>query len=282
VAVKICVVEEVRRFLVASSAGLVVSGAVAVSSSEEEVWVVAVSYSVEAVWFTDFGFIILLKRKRSLGFKGLRMMESQNSYTMKIMVVVLVIGLLGGIVSAALVVPFFLKAGPLGETGATGLTGAQGPQGEQGPQGLPGNSGTNGIDAILQMAQNRNTTAVDVSASPMWTWINMSMFDSSMNMAIDVQQNSKLFVEFSTSHTLNSGASIMVRIVVDNVYNSTVYRASSSSPSSVTSTFPGHVEFLTGPLNSGQHTIEVQFQRNVGGPSTVLERALTATEITTP
>lgn len=234
------------------------------------------------MWFIDFEFIILLKRKRSLSLKGLRMMESQNSYTMKIMVIVLVIGLLGGIVSAALVVPFFLKPGQQGETGAIGLTGAPGPQGEQGPQGLRGNSGTNGTDAILQMVQNRNTTAVVVSASPMWTWINMSVFDSSMKMTIDVQQNSELFVEFSTSHTLNSGASILVRIVVDNVYNSTVYRASSSSPSSVTSTFPGHVEFLTGPLNSGQHTIEVQFQRDIGGPSTVLERALTATEITTP
>lgn len=209
-------------------------------------------------------------------------MESQNSYTMKIMVVVLVIGLLGGIVSAALIAPYFLKAGPQGETGATGATGptgAQGTQGELGPQGLQGDPGT---DAILQMVQNLNTTSIDVSASPMWMWINMSVFDSSMKMTIDVQQNSKLFVEFSTSHTLNSGASIMVKIVVDNVYNSTVYRASSSSPSSVTSTFPGHVEFLTGPLNSGQHTIEVQFQRDIGGPSTVLERALTATEVTTP
>lgn len=233
-------------------------------------------------WFVDFGFIILLKRKRSLGLKGSRMMESQNSYTMKIMVVVLVIGLLGGIVSAALIAPYFLKAGPQGETGAAGLTGAQGSQGLQGPQGLQGDLGTDGTDAILQMVQNRNTTAVDVGASSMWTWINMSVFDTSMQMTIDLQQNSKLFVEFSTSHTLNSGASIMVRIVVDNVYNSTVYRASSSSPSSVTSTFPGHVEFLTGPLNSGQHTIEVQFQRDIGGPSAVLERALTATEITTP
>lgn len=209
-------------------------------------------------------------------------MESQNSYTMKIMVVVLVIGLLGGIVSAALVAPYFLQAGSQGATGATGLTGptgAQGPQGEQGSQGLQGIPGTN---AILQMVQNRNITSIDVSASAMWTWINMSALDSSMKMTIDVQQNSKLFLQFSTSHTLNSGASILVRIVVDNVYNSTVYRASSSSPSSVTSTFPAHVEFLTGPLNSGQHTIEVQFQRDIGGPSTMLERALTASEITTP
>jgi len=197
---------------------------------------------------------------------------------MKVMVVVLVIGLLGGVVSAALVAPFFLKPGPQGETGATGQTGAQGPQGEQGLQGNPG------TDAILQIAQNRNETAVAVSGYDLYQWWNMSDFDASMRMTINVQQNSKLFVQFSSSHTLISGASILVRIVVDNVYNSTVYGASSPSPSSVTTTLPGHLEFLTGPLSSGQHTIEVQFQRNDAGanPSTVLERALTATEITTP
>lgn len=202
--------------------------------------------------------------------------NSQNSYTMKIMLVVLVIGLLGGIISAALVAPFFLKAGAQGATGATGQTGAQGPQGEQGLQGVPG------TDGILQIVQNRNETAVDVSAYGLNQWWNMSDFDPSMRMTISVQQDSKLFVQFSSSHTLNSGASVLVRIVVDNVYNSTMYRASSPSPSSVTSTFPGHMEFLTGSLNAGEHTVEVQFQRNLSGATTQLERTLTATEIATP
>ncbi len=178
-----------------------------------------------------------------------------------------------------------MRPGPQGETGATGSQGSQGPQGVQGPQGLQGNPGTNGIDAILQILQNRNDTAVVLSTVnyPVSRWFNMSHFDSSMKMTINIQQNSKIFVEFSSSHTLDSGASILVRIVVDNVYNSSVYRASSPSPpSSGTYTFPGHIEFLTGPLSSGQHTIEVQFQRDVGGPSTELERTLTATEITTP
>ena len=199
----------------------------------------------------------------------------------------LVIGLLGGVVSAALVAPLFMKPGPQGETGSTG---SQGPQGAQGPQGLQGNrgtDGTNGIDgtdSILQILQNRNATAVVLSASyPVLQWFNMSDFDSSMKLTINIQLNSKIFVEFSSSHTLSSGASILVRIVVDNVYNSSIYSASSPSPpSSGTYSFPGHIEFLTGPLSLGQHTIEVQFQRNVDGPSTQLERTLTATEITTP
>jgi len=211
-------------------------------------------------------------------------MESRRTQEWKIIVLALVIGLLGGVVSAALVAPLFMKPGPQGETGSTG---SQGPQGTQGPQGLQGNPGTNGTDAILQILQNRNDTTVDVSDPALGytvsEWFNMSDFDSSMKMTINIQQNSKIFVQFSSSHTLSSGASILVRIVVDNVYNSSIYQASSPSPpSSGTYTFPGHVEFLTGPLTQGQHTIEVQFQRDVAGASTQLERTLTVTEITTP
>ena len=208
-------------------------------------------------------------------------MESRDTRTWKIVALALVIGLLGGVVSAALVAPLFTKAGPQGETGPKGDTG------ERGPEGLQGNPGTNGADAILQILQNRNDTSVDISAPALGytvsEWFNMSDFDSSMKMTINTQQNSKIFVQFSSSHTLSSGASILVRIVVDNVYNSSIYKASSPSPpSSGTYSFPGHVEFLTGPLSSGQHTIEVQFQRDADGPSTQLERTLTATEITTP
>lgn len=204
------------------------------------------------------------------------------------MALALVIGLLGGVVSAAIVAPLFMRPGPQGETGATGSQGSQGPQGAQGPQGLQGIPGTNGIDgtdAILQIFQNRNDTAVLLSTVdyPVSQWFNMSDFDSSMKMTMNIQQNSKIFVQFSSSHTLDSGASIRVRIAVDNMYNSSIYQASSASPpSSGTYTFPGHIEFLTGPLSSGQHTIEVQFQRNVAGISTQLARTLTATEITTP
>ena len=205
-------------------------------------------------------------------------MQSRDTRTWKIVVLALVIGLLGGIVSAALVAPLFTKPGPQGEIGDTG------PQGSQGLPGAQGTSGTNGTDAIMQILQNRNDTNVNlnVPAYPVSQWFNMSDFDASMKMTISIQQNSRIFVQFSSSHTLTSGASILVRIVVDNVYNSSIYRASSPSPSSSTTTIPGHVEFLTGPLSSGQHTIEVQFQRDELGASAELERTLTATEITTP
>lgn len=208
-------------------------------------------------------------------------MGSRDTRTWKVIVLALIIGLLGGVVSAALVAPLFMKPGPQGETGL------QGPQGERGEQGLQGNPGTNGTDAILQILQNRNSTAVDISDPALGftvsDWFNMSDFDASMKMIINIQQNSKILVQFSSSHTLSSGASILVKIVLDNLYNSTIYKASSPSPpSSGTYSFPAHIEFLTGPLSSGQHTIEVQFQRDMTGPSTQLARTLTITEITTP
>lgn len=215
-------------------------------------------------------------------------MESQDTRTWKIVALALAIGLLGGVISAALVAPLFTKPGPQGERGPTGPQGPQGDQGSQGLQGIPGTNGAagaDGTDAILQILQNRNNTAVVLSTPDydILQWYNMSDFDSSMRMTMNVQQNSKIFVQFSSSHTLSSGASILVRLVVDNIYNSSIYQASSPSPpSSGTYSFPGHVEFLTGPLSSGQHTIEVQFQRNLDGPSTQLERTLTATEIATP
>ena len=207
-------------------------------------------------------------------------MESRDTRTWKIVALALIIGLIGGVVSAALVAPLFVKPGPQGEIGL------QGPQGEQGEQGLLGIPGVNGTDAILQILQNRNDTAVTISdpafGYTVSEWFNMSDFDSSMKITINIQQDSKIFVQFSSSHTLSSGASILVKIVVDNLYNSTIYKASSPSPpSSGTYSFPAHIEFLTGSLSSGQHTIEVQFQRDVTGPSTQLDRTLTVTEITT-
>jgi hypothetical protein len=232
---------------------------------------------------TELEFIILLSKIPRVSSKGQKM-ESRDTRTWKIIVLALIIGLLGGVVSAALVAPLFVKPGPQGETGPAGL---QGPQGQQGEQGSQGNPGTNGTDAILQILQNRNDTVVDISDPTLGyavsEWFNMSDFDSSMKMTINIQEGSKIFVQFSSSNTLSSGASILVRIVVDNVYNSSICKASSPSPpSSGTYSFPAHMEFLTGPLSSGQHTIEVQFQRDVAGPSMQLERSLTVTEITTP
>lgn len=213
-------------------------------------------------------------------------MESQDTRTWKIVVLALVIGLLGGAVGGALIAPLFANPGsqgPQGSQGEQGPVGPQGAQGLQGAQGPQGISGINGTDAILQIIQNRNYTDVDIEPYFLMQWFNMSDFDSSMKMTVSVQQNSKILVQFSSSHTLSSGASVLVKVVVDNMYNSSVYKASSPSPpSSGTYSFPSHIEFLTAPLSSGMHTIEIQFQRDADGPSTLLDRTLTATEVATP
>jgi len=211
-------------------------------------------------------------------------LKEQDTRTWKIVVLALVIGLLGGVVSAALVAPLFMKPGPEGPQGEQGLqgpAGTQGLQGIQGPQGIPG---INGTDAILQILQNRNDTAVDVSRYANTKWFNISDFDSSMKITINIQQNSKIFAQFSSTQTVGD-ASISVRIVVDYNYNSSIYKVSvPAPPASGIDTIPGHVEFLTSPLSAGQHTIEVQFLKQSGNSPTlrILDRTLTVTEITSP
>jgi len=211
-------------------------------------------------------------------------LEVQDTYTWKFLVLALVIGFIGGILGAALIAPFFVKPGP------QGLKGEQGPQGEQGLQGLQGLQGAlgsqgmpgiNGTDAILQVLQNRNDTVVDTVSFAEGQWFNMSRFDSSMKITISLQQNSKIFGQFSSTHTLNAPALIWVRIVVDNNYNSSVYKVSTPAPpASGIYTIPGHVEFVTGSLNAGQHTVDVQFLQQ--GSPLILDRTLTAFEITSP
>jgi len=205
-------------------------------------------------------------------------LEVQDTYTWKFLVLALVTGLMGGILGAALITPFFVKPGPQGPQGPEGPQGAQGPQGMQGLQGIPG---INGIDSILQMLQNRNNTLVNTDSYTPMQWVNMSDFDSSMKIPISVQQNSKIFVQFSSSHTLSAPASIFVRIVVDNSYNSSVYRVSLGGPASTIYSIPGHIEFLTSSLSAGQHIVDVQFMRETGSPI-ILDRTLTVTEIKSP
>jgi len=226
---------------------------------------------------TDFKFIILILYLHQHQIR-VEKLAVQDTYTWKFVVLALVIGFLGGVLGAALFSPFFVKQGPQGPQGEQGLQGPQGLQGAQGPQGIPGIDGT---DAILQMLQNRNDTEVDVTGYATMQWFNMSVFDSSMNVTINIQQNSKIFVQFSATHSLDAPASIWVRIVVDNSYNSSVYKVSVTPPSSATYKIPGHIEFLTDPLAAGQHTIEVQFLREQGS-ILMLDRALTVMEITSP
>jgi len=205
-------------------------------------------------------------------------LESRNNLTWKPLVLTLVVALLAGIVGGALVASLFVKQGEQGEVGPQGL---QGPQGSQGVQGIRGIPGTNGTDAILQILQNRNDTLVDTSTYDPMQWVNMSDFDSSMKITINIQQDSKIYVQFSSAYTLPT-ASILVRIVVDNNYNSSICKVSvPAPPASGIYTIPGSLEFLTDPLSAGQHTVEVQFMWENEVP-TILDRTLTVAEITSP
>ncbi len=173
------------------------------------------------------------------------------------------IGLLAGVLGGVLSAQIFIKSGPQGETGT------------QGPQGIPGVDGTN---SILQIIQNRNDTQVEISGYTAMQWYNISDFDSAMEITINVQQNSKIFAQFSSTHHLESIESIWMRIVVDNDYNSSRYICSTGPPASGIYKMPGHIEFLTNSLNAGTHTINVQFLIESGSPD-ILDRTLTVIEI---
>jgi hypothetical protein len=202
----------------------------------------------------------------------------------------LVLGFVGGVIGSLLfAIPGPAGAqGPPGQDGLDGLqgeTGPQGPagptgsQGEQGPQGLQGIPGTDGVNSILQTIQNRNTTIQNTENYTAMEWFNMSESDPSMMITIDVQQNSRLLVQFSATVSLEPPGSLRMRIVLDNSLNSTESVSSVGPPSAGTFKFPSHIEFLTEPLNSGFHTIHLQLLRETGSPI-ILDRALTVIEIT--
>ncbi len=140
--------------------------------------------------------------------------KEQDKYAWKLLVLVLVIGLLAGLVGGVLSAQVFIKPGPQGEEGPEGEQGSQGPEG---PQGIPG---VNGTDSILQILQNRNDTQIDTINATKMQWYNLSDFDSSMKITMNVQQNSRISAQFSSTHQLEATAYILVRIVVDNTHNS--------------------------------------------------------------
>jgi len=210
--------------------------------------------------------------------------KKQSKYTRDILILALVIGLLASVISAALTAQMFVKPGPQGEQGLAGPQGEKGDTGDIGPQGeqgLPGIAGVNGTNSILHILQNRNATQVDISSYNATQWYNMSDFDSAMKITINVQQNSRIFAQLSSSYTLERPSSIWIRIAVDNNYNSSLCILS-IGPSSASGTYKtsGHIEFLTDPLNAGLHTINVQFQREGTGSTELLDRTLTVMEIT--
>jgi len=208
----------------------------------------------------------------------------QTRYTKEIVVLALVIGLLASVIGSALTAQIFIMAGPpgpagpQGEKGDKGDTGDLGLQGPQGEQGTPGIAGTNGTNSILQMLQSKNATQLDTSGYTAMQWYNVSDIDSTMEITINVQQNSKIFAQFSGSQVLSAPSGMKLRIVVDNNHNSSVCTLSLGPPASGTYTVSGHVEFLTDSLNVGSHTINLQVLRVNGAPM-LLDRTLTVTEI---
>ena len=112
-------------------------------------------------------------------------------------------------------------------------------------------------------------------------WVNVSELDSSMMINIDVQQNSRLLIQFSASISIAAPASLQTRIVVDNNDISTVSKNSASSSSTGTINFSEHIDFVTNPLNIGTHTINLQVLRE-SGSATILDRTITVMEITSP
>ncbi len=167
------------------------------------------------------------------------------------------------------------EQGIQGLQGEQGIQGLQGEQGIQGPQGLQGEAGLN---SVIQAIQNRNETSNSLATYTPDLWYNMSLFDSSMRITMNVQNQSKIYAKFSSSNSFFSESAITLRISVDNQFNSTVSRIEIGSPADQTWILPCYVEVLTDPLSAGQHTIEIQFMTN--SPQTsILERTLTALEL---
>ena len=125
------------------------------------------------------------------------------------------------------------------------------------------------------MIVGQNATAETLNGyGPQWD--NMSIFDGSMSLTIDIKDQSRLLAEFIASVSL-SNSEVWFRIVVDGQYVSIICYASSNPGITV----PVQVKILTGALFAGQHTIDVQFYQ-AGGTSTLLDRSLFITELAPP
>jgi hypothetical protein len=198
-----------------------------------------------------------------------RTSSEKPAYGTKFLILILIIAILSGLISGVLSAMLFARPGPEGPAGS------QGTQGVQGPQGTPG---TNGINSILQIVQNRNDTTHDTSSYAAMQWLNMSQFDASMKITINIQQNSKVFIQFSMITSIDAPGSMWARTVVDDTLNSTVAISSVGPPSAGIYRLTNHIEFLTDPLNSGQHSVQIQFLRESGFPI-IMDRTLTVMEL---
>jgi hypothetical protein len=188
--------------------------------------------------------------------------EVSRKRMLLIVIAALIFCLIGGLLGALI----FTKPGPQGPQGEQGI------QGEQGPQGL---------NSIIQTIQNRNETSNSLAAYSHDLWYNMSVFDSSMRITMDIQNQSKIYAKFSCSNSLGADSSLWLRISVDNQFNSTVSRSKVGSPADHNWILPCYVELLTDSLSAGQHTIEIQFMIDSAQVS-ILGRTLTVMELASP
>ena len=203
--------------------------------------------------------------------------------SVKVITIIALLLLLIGIGLTSLVLTKSSIPGPEGlngDLGATGLQGEVGPQGDVGLQGIQGIQGEPGASSFIQILQRSNVTVIETDELSQANWHNMSDFDPSMDIIIDISQNSKILVEFTGIHFMETPSSIWVRVVVDNVLVSTRYMLSVGTPASVSTYNCGHLEFLTDSLVAGEHIIQVQFLKDAGNP-TIVDRVLTAIEIST-
>jgi hypothetical protein len=165
--------------------------------------------------------------------------------------------------------------GPQGPQGVQGPQGEQGIQGDQGPQGVQGEAGLN---SVIQIIQNQNETSDSLAPYSPDIWYNMSVFDVSMRITMDVQNQSKIYAKFLSSNLLHGQSFLSLRFSIDNQFNSINSTILIGSPADQTWIVPCYIEFLSDSLSDGQHTIEIQFMTN--SPLTsVLERSLTVMEL---
>jgi hypothetical protein len=210
--------------------------------------------------------------------------------TKRIMLLAVVVALVFGLVSGFVGAYMFAKPGPQGDQGEQGIQGVVGPQGvqgeqgaqgDQGEQGIQGEPGLNGTNSILQIIQSQNMTPASLEAFNLTQWYNMSVFDSSMTLTIDIQRESRICAEFLSTATFTN-SEVWLRIVVDNQHTSTIcYIGCFEVPSSPTLHLPIQVKILTDTLPAGTHTVDVQFYRFNGFP-TLLDRSLYVTELIAP
>lgn len=218
------------------------------------------------------------------------MSSYSNPNTKRITLLAVVVALVFGLVSGFVGAYMFAIPGPQGlqgDQGIQGVVGSQGPQGgqgdqgiqgDQGEQGIQGEPGLNGINSIIQVIQGQNVTPASLEAYSLTQWYNMSVFDSSMTLTIDIQSGSRICAEFLSTATFTN-SEVWLRIVVDNQHTSTIcYVGCFEVPSSPTLHLPIQVKILTDTLPAGTHTVDVQFYRFNGSP-TLLDRCLYVTEL---